>query len=303
MHEVLIQMFVLIGIGIGWSWLRPGGIDTDTVRKVFTTSVYYLFLPALVFVVISAAPLGLDTLRISISAASGVIASLLAALLFCRFCGTDNRSAGALILAASFPNATYLGLPLLGSVFGPWSQSVAMQYDLFACTPLVFTLGILIASRYGTSNRENILLTLLKVPPLWAALFAVVANLLQLPLPPWFNGALKMMGSAVVPLMLVAIGIALRPGFSQWRSLPGILPAVAIQLFLMPLVVWRVAAAAGLEGELLTAVVLEGALPSMVLGIVLCDRYQLNTGLFAAALSVTTVTSLVTLPLWYGWMN
>lgn len=303
MHEVLIQMFVLIGIGLGWSWFNPGGLQAEMVRKVFTSAVFYLFLPALVFSVISTAPLGLDTLRISLSAAGGVIAAVIAALLLCRFCGADKRSAGALVIAASFPNATYLGLPLLGKTLGPWSQGVAMQYDLFACTPLVFTLGIFLASRFGTPQGGSILATLARVPPLWAALLAVLFNINRWSAPVWIGGALEMMGKAVVPLMLVAIGMALRPGFREWRQLPSVLPAIAIQLVLMPLVVWGIASQTGLTGDMLTAVVLEGALPSMVLGIVLCDRYQLNTGLFAAALSLTTLLSIFTLPAWYEWLS
>jgi len=41
------------------------------------------------------------------------------------------------------------------------------------------------------------------------------------------------------------------------------------------------------------------AMPCMVLGIVFCDRYQLDGSLYAMAVTVTTLLSLVTLPFWY----
>jgi predicted permease len=44
-------------------------------------------------------------------------------------------------------------------------------------------------------------------------------------------------------------------------------------------------------------------MPSMVLGIVFCDRYGLDTALYAAAVTVTTALSLITLPFWYGWLT
>ena len=47
------------------------------------------------------------------------------------------------------------------------------------------------------------------------------------------------------------------------------------------------------------AAVLDLAMPSMVLGIVLCDRYQLDSSLYAMAVTVTTALSLIALPLWY----
>lgn len=66
------------------------------------------------------------------------------------------------------------------------------------------------------------------------------------------------------------------------------IPVAAIQLFLMPLAVWGAATALGFSGEMRVALVLEAAMPSMVLGIVLADRYGLNTGVYAAALTTTT---------------
>ena len=45
-------------------------------------------------------------------------------------------------------------------------------------------------------------------------------------------------------------------------------------------------------------------IPRMKRGeIVLCDRYGLDTSLFAAAVSLTTGLSLLTLPLWHSWAN
>jgi hypothetical protein len=46
-------------------------------------------------------------------------------------------------------------------------------------------------------------------------------------------------------------------------------------------------------------VVLEAAMPSMVLGIVLCDRYRLDSSLYAMTVTVSTALSIVTLPMWF----
>ena len=103
--------------------------------------------------------------------------------------------------------------------------------------------------------------------------------------------------------MLFSVGMALRKGFHQWRYLPVVLPVIIIQLFFMPLLVWGIAASLNIDGDLLTAVVLEGAMPSMALGIVFCDRYGLNTGVYASAMTITTLLSLVTLPMWFEWIK
>ncbi|WJW76591.1 AEC family transporter [Thiohalobacter sp. IOR34] len=302
MLVTLLQMFALIGAGLLWAWFNPARLDATHIRRVITDLVYFLFLPALVLKVLWLAPLGADSLHIAAVAAAGVLGMLGAGLLLCRLCRVQRPVAGAVLLASAFPNATYLGYPLLISLYGERGGTVAIQYDLFACTPLLLSVGILLAARYGDrGERPHPLWMLVRVPPIWAALAAVAFNLSDLPAPEWLIGLLGMMGSAVVPLMLIAVGLALVRGFAELSHAGSILPVVVLKLALQPLLVWGMALLLGMTGELRTAVVLEAAMPSMVLGIVLCDRYGLNTGIYAAAVTLTTLLSILTLPLWYGW--
>jgi hypothetical protein len=53
----------------------------------------------------------------------------------------------------------------------------------------------------------------------------------------------------------------------------------------------------------MTPVTLLAAMPTMVFGIVICERYGLDTELYAAAVTLTTITSLVTLPIWFNWLS
>jgi len=85
--------------------------------------------------------------------------------------------------------------------------------------------------------------------------------------------------------------------------LPGLVSVIVVRLLLIPLIVMCVAGSLGMSGELRAAVVMEAAMPSMVLGLVLCDRFKLDVGLYAAAVTVTTALSMVTLPLWFAWLS
>jgi predicted permease len=78
---------------------------------------------------------------------------------------------------------------------------------------------------------------------------------------------------------------------------------VLIQLLLTPLVIWGASDLVGLSGAVRTAVVLEAAMPSMVLGIVLCDRYRLDSSLYAMAVTLSTAFSIITLPAWFSWIG
>jgi len=306
MFDVFTQMAALIASGVAWRIWKPMGIHADTSRQSLTSLVYVLLLPALVLDVLWNSPLGMDSIRISATAASGVLVGMLLAWLTYRsvFKQASKPTAGALILAAAFPNATYMGLPVLEQLLGPEARTVAIQYDLFACTPILLSIGILVAAAYGDQNEKaSPIATLVKVPPLWAAILAIGLNLGGVPMPEWLDEWLGMLGIAVIPLMLISLGMSLQ--WSVWKpnTLPLLMPVIILQLGVMPLVATLVASNIGLEGINLTGVILEASLPSMVLGLVLCDRYGLHTGFYAMAVTITTGISLFTIPLWFNWLS
>ena len=301
MIDALLEMAALIACGVVWRLVAPGGHDATATRTALTGLVYYLFLPALVLLVLWQAPLGTDSLKIALVASIAVLSSLLLIGWFCNVCGMDRPTRGAAMIAAAFPNATYLGLPVLAATLGKPAQSIAIQYDLFACTPLLLTVGVWVAIRYGTNTQEKLSFTsLLKVPALWAALLAVIINLLAIPFPEGLRHWLQTLANGVVPLMLISLGLSLSIKREHIASMRSLLPILGVQLIFMPLVALGMASMLGMEGMLKQAVILEAAMPSMVIGLVLCDRYGLNGVVYAAAVTVSTVFSFITLNLWYG---
>ncbi|MFQ5508453.1 MAG: AEC family transporter [Leptospirillia bacterium] len=300
MTRVLIHMAMLIALGVVWRRFAPPGLDADATRRVLTGTVYRVFLPALVAAVLWRAPLGLDAARIALSAAAGVLGGLCAGWGAYRLLSAPRATVGALVLAAAFPNATYLGLPVLEQVLGAPGRGIAIQYDLFACTPLLLTVGILFARLHGEGEMEHPLRSLMKVPPLWAAVIASGLNLAGVPCPDPLMGLLDLLAVPVVPLMLFSIGLGLSWRSLNRRALILVLPALVIQLGMVPALVWGVGAVLGLSGDALLGTVLEGAMPSMVLGVVICDRFRLDTPLYAATVTLSTLLALLTLPLWHA---
>ncbi|MDX8412046.1 MAG: AEC family transporter [Mariprofundaceae bacterium] len=300
MLTILIGMAAIILLGIFWRTMlrqRPA----DAIRGHLARAVYEVFLPALVLHVMWRTDISLDTLRVPVVSAIGVLISLLAAYLIYgdgkKFGG--KKAAGAMLLAAGFGNYTYLGLPVLTQTFGEWSQAVAIPYDLFASTPLLFTVGIMLAGHYGSAAKAaHPGVELLRVPALWAAVGGLMFSVFEMPIPDWLDQMLGVLGAAVVPLMLLSIGMALR-WQSGWASrLPVLAPVILIQLLFMPLVVWAACIGVGMPEKLLAPTVIEGAMPCMVLGLVICDRFKLDASLYAEAVTITTGLSLLTLPLW-----
>ncbi len=295
---------VLIAAGLLWRRLRPFGTDADDMRRALTSLVYGFLLPALVLLVLWQAPLGRESVEVALIAAACVFGGLLSAWVWCGLRDSTDRTMGTVLLAAGWGNFTYLGLPVLEGTLGSWARGVAIQFDLFAATPLLLTLGILLASRFGgRAAPRGLFRELVMVPPLWAAAAGVALNLGGVAMGPWVRQLLEMLAAGVVPLMLFATGLALRWATGLRRRVPVVVPVLAIRLLIVPLLAWGLTALVGVEGSLRTALVLEAAMPSMVLGLVLCDRFGLDTALYAEIVVLTTALAAVTLPLWFLWLG
>lgn len=304
MFMVLAQMAVLIACGALWQTLAPRHIPALAHRRALTDLVFYILLPAMVIDVIWQAPLDINSMKISLLAMSGLATAAISIWFVLKYIPVANTQKGALLLAATFPNVTYLGLPVLDKVLGSESNAIILQYDLFACTPVLMTVGMLMAGYYGSHDQSlHPLKSLIKIPPLWAVSIAVLLNVFDLNQPEFIHAALKTLSGGVVPLMLIALGMSIRWQSLRWNLLPLLLPVVVITLFIAPAGVWLVTQTVSLPTDIMTIVILSAAMPTMVFGIVICERYGLDTSLYAAAVTLTTVLCMVSLPLWFYWIS
>lgn len=301
MTSILLQMAMIIACGSIWRTLQPSGLNAQQTRLVVTSVVYYVFLPALVLEVLWRADIGLQSLQYTLlgiaSSAFGIFCSWLCSRLF-KFSAVQT---GTILLAASFANVTFLGLPVLEQTFGAWTRSVVIQMDLFAIAPFLYTFGIMLSRHYGTKeqDRSNSFLAFLNTPPFWAAFIAVMLNLNHVPTPLWFAAVLQKLSAAVIPLMLFSLGLALSWQTVHLKQLPFVITTVLIKLFLLPYFAFEFASHLDLAPDYRAAAVMDLAMPSMLMGVVLCDRYHLDSALYAILVSVTTALSLLTLPFWY----
>lgn len=297
----MVQMALLIAIGVVWQRITPSHIPALSHRRALTDLVFYILLPALVLDVMWQAPLDMNSVKISLTALSSIAVSLGLMWLCITFLTISKPQKGALLIAATFPNSTYLGLPVTAQALGDWSQAIVLKYDLFACTPTVLIIGVLIAHYFG-DNKSDIhpFRELLKVPPLWALAIAVLLNATGIQQPIQVHNALNILAGGVVPLMLIALGMSIRWDTIRLKYLPLLLPVCVIALFIAPLVAYTTATALQLPAETLTTAVILAAMPTMIFGIVICERYQLDSGLYAAAVFLTTLLSIVTLTVWFN---
>lgn len=302
MHDVLLSFGVIIAIGAGFRRLRLGGLDADSLRAAINIAVFNIFLPALCIKIIYTTAIDREAVLVPATAWVTILSGLFLALavyaLLEKRLPVGPREKGVLVLAATFGNVTYLGLPVLTGLYGYEAAKYALYYDLLAATPLLWLVGAPLASRYGEGKRMSIgesFRIIASLPPLWGIGMGFVLNLGGVALPSFFLKTLGMLGDLVVPLMIFTIGLAL--SLPKVRHAYAIIPAVAIKLGVVPFISYTAAMLLGLKGTALASCFIEGAMPTMVLSLLIASRFKLDESLAAFVIVVTTVLSFITLPL------
>lgn len=299
--QVWLPIALLVMAGGLWVRFRPQ-FPADPLRVNLNRLVIDVFAPPLLFALSAQAEISHEMLTVPLLTLAGIAISfaLLYPLLWHSRIGRDlkRETRAAILLAGTFGNVLFMGYPTLTFLYGDIGGSYAAFADVLASTPLVWTFGVWIATRLGHEGGQghSLLRTMLSLPPIWGFVLGFAVNLSGIEVAPLIKAA-KFMGQATIPIMLFTLGLSI-PWGSLKPSRP-VLAAVAVKLLIAPLLVFALARA--LFGELRpaqTAAILEVAMPTMLMAASFADRFKLDVRAAALTASWTSLSFLVTLPLW-----
>ncbi|HEY6353696.1 MAG TPA: AEC family transporter, partial [Burkholderiaceae bacterium] len=135
-------------------------------------------------------------------------------------------------------------------------------------------------------------------PVVLPLLVGLLFNATGLRLPELIDQLLQVLGSAVVPVCLVLIGLSLQH-YGVRGPVHESIALTAIKLIVMPACVWPVAHwVFGLSGQALAVVVLIAALPVGSNALIFAQRYRTDEAAATAAIVISTVAFAFTAPLW-----
>jgi malate permease and related proteins len=289
---VFIPAMVLI-ISAGYLLKRLGFLglnDVDTLNKL----IIYVTLPALIFLTVQKAKLGLALAAMPLFSIAVIVLCLAVAYAAGKLLKLKPSVLGAFLLVAAMGNTGYLGFPLTIGLLGQSSLVRAVFYD-FGTVTMMFTAGIFIAKKFGESKgKTSVFIEFITFPSVIALLAGLAAN--PLPLPGFLGTALNYLGLATVPLIMLTVGLTLegkRIGSYAW-PLVGVL---LIKLLLSPVFALLAAKTGGLSSAPLHVVVLEASMPAAMLSLVVGLKHKLDTEFTSLAILISIIASLVTIPI------
>ncbi len=254
--------FALIGVIVlvGWAAGRWAGLP-DGAEAVLGRVVYAVLTPCLLFTGVAAADLGVLLREPLIASTSAAICCLGLHALLVRGRDPGTRIVGA--LAAGYTNANYIGIPVAAYVLGDATLVVpVVMVQLLVITPIALVL--LQAATAGHVSPRATLVATVRNPLIVAVALGTIAAATGLRLPGVLADPVATIGSAAVPVVLIAFGMSLsgRRVLAPGGDTTATVAAVVLKTLVMPALAFLIAIVAGLSRDATYAVTVLAALPT-----------------------------------------
>jgi hypothetical protein len=275
------------------------GPRLDLQARTLSRTAYYLFIPAFVFDIIR-------PVHLAAGEAARMIGFIAAVHLLCgaagfvtaRLLGRPREIVAAFVLIAVFGNTGNFGLSLIEFRLGHEGMVSATVYFL-GLTVITFAVGVG-AATWARGGSMRAVLAVFRTPALIAFAVALAVNLAEIPVPLFVIRLTSLLSDAMIPTMLVALGVQL--GYSGRPKVSvDLLAATGLRLLVGPCIAFLLAIPFGIDGLARATGILQSAMPAAVLTAVIASEHRIvpdfvtHTVLISTGLSFLTLTVLLTL--------
>ncbi|MCM5679286.1 AEC family transporter [Schlegelella sp. S2-27] len=311
----LLAIFVVIAIG--WTAGRAKFFGGGEAARALSNTAFYLFAPALLFR--TTARIDFGTMPWSALAAFFVPAVGWMLAIYAWRKWRQRRGSGMVAaepsvraISSTFGNTAQLGIPLAAALFGEHGLSIHLAIVSVHALTLLSVLTLLVeldVARSGAAPASlwrtlfNTARNTVIHPIVLPVMVGIAWNLLDVPIPAAMDEILVMLGQAVVPVCLIAIGMSLAH-YGIRGSAQAAVWISAAKLLAMP--AWVLLAGYfvfGLRGLPLTVIVTAAALPTGANALMFSQRYAAQEAETTAVLVISTVVFVATAPLWLSLLH
>ena len=293
----LLALFAVLGVGLLLRALgRAGQADAAVLHRL----VIDVTTPALIVTVLRRSGIGHGAWGAVAASTVALFACALAGVAVARALGLPRAAQGAAGLVGSFSNTGFLGVPVVLALYGDagGAAGTAILVDSIVTAFLRWTFGVALAARMGGGGGGDGrgLLAVLLHPNVLSIAVGLTLHAAPIPLPVWLEHALGALGSATPTLVFLALGLSLDLASLRGRVRP-LAAVAAVKLLLSPAVALGAAVALGLKRPTSEVAVLQSAMPTSMVSVIVVARYGCDGQFAAATAVVTTLGALATLPI------
>ena len=295
MNEIEVTILsIIIMIGIGYFLKRIDFLsekDIDPFNKI----VMYILLPCMIFHALYSADLSLISklgilplVILASSAVTGIVSFFILKRL-----KLDDITLWSVLVTVMIANTAFMGYPVTLGIYGQDGFLRAIFCDI-ATLCIFLMLSFVLILKFG-GTIKTAFRKIAFFPPLWAVIFGLVFNFINIPIGPVLDNTINYLGQGAIPLIMVALGLSI--DFSAIKRSKSMIVFTSImKLAFFPLVAFFVATQLGLIDLQFKISIVEAAMPSGMMSLLLAITYKLDYELTSDCILINTVISLITLP-------
>jgi predicted permease len=277
---IILPVFLIILVG--YFFARRVKPDMAMVNRISIT----ILAPALIFSALAGKDFSVGDYKLLMLGSVGVVlGSGLLAWPFARLMHADHRT---FVPPMMFNNCGNIGLPLAVLAYG--QPGFSAMVALFTISNLLhFTLGVWMIDHHARFG------SLLRNPMVWSTFLGFAFALTHPPMPEWGAVAIRMVGDALVPMMLLSLGVRLyEVRWDDWRlglvgGLVCPLTGLAMAAVLGPVL--------GLTHTQQGLLIIFGSLPPAVLNFMVAEQFKQEPAKVASIVLIGNVLSAAFIPL------
>lgn len=297
----MIQLFAVIIIG---AIANKCGIFNKDTRVKVTKIVLNITMPAMMLASIcgdTKLPGRKEILVLLFVAVSLYVVQLVCALIVPVILRSKPDEIGIYRFMVMFGNVGFIGFPVTQAIFGDASVFYTTVFNL-PFNLFLFTCGVyfLLASSADkdAQNPQKLSLATFLTPAFLSSIIVIVFALGKIPVPAMIGDTCTMVGNATTPAALMIIGSTLAD--IPVKALVGSVRLYLMSLFrliIIPVIVFFGYKLFVTDTLLLGECVIMAAMPVASNGTMLCLQYDCDEKIMAQGTFITTVLSIVTIPL------
>lgn len=291
MASLQVVLFLLMAVGF---FVKKTGLVQPAMRNGLSTLIVDVVLPCNIIESFMNEKVTPELLRNSlvvllIACAEQVLSVALSRVLYRR--APDGERA-VLRYATINSNATFIGLPVIGNLYG----TIGVLYAAVAIIPLRIAMWSFGLSLFAATEKKKMARSLLLHPCIVAVYIGFALMLLHPPLPVFLTKTIGSISDCTTFLSMMTIGLMIETADPKSFFSKSILEFSAVRLLILPLITF---AALWLlrENKMVIGIsTLIMAMPAGTTTAILASKYNCRPEFASKIVFVTTLLSMLTLP-------
>ena len=215
-----------------------------------------------------------------------------------RFLMRRKDDEGVVGFAMMFGNVGFMGYPVVASIFGHEAVFYAAVLNVVN-TFAVFTVGTILVTGKGEVEGPHFQKKVLYSTPMLSAYLTMLIVALEIDdIPACISQPLTMIGDITVPAALLIIGYSMSqlPLMALMGNATVYITTV-MRLVVLPVAMYFLCLLLGFDPYVVNINTVVIAMPVATYGTILCLKYNRDTSLMAEVTFITTLLSMITIPL------